>query len=131
MADFITMVCAGRLVRTPVLKNMSTTVFMELTVAVNNNPVKGSASKPQYEPTYIDATLYDKLAERLAVLKLEKGVPIVLVGDYQTKRWIDEKSNAERSKKFLNVRKFFILSPSANPDYTEDFESYSNGGDIL
>jgi single-strand DNA-binding protein len=97
MANLNRVMLIGNLVRDPELRyTPKGTALAEISVAVNR-VYKSEDGTRQEETTFIDCTLWSRLAE-IAGQYLKKGRPVYLDGRLQLDSWEDRQTGQKRSR---------------------------------
>ncbi len=101
MRNFNQVIIEGRLVKDLEIKYTNTDIMVaNLTIAYNRSWTDAEKKKHE-EVDYIEARLWNKLAENCSKY-LGKGQLIRIVGELRQQRWTTE-SNEPRSKLIVNV----------------------------
>jgi single-strand DNA-binding protein len=117
MADFNSVVILGRLARDPELKYVgSGAPVCSFSVATNHRYTKSDGQKAE-SVTFVDVTVWRRLAE-LCSQFLKKGRQVLVTGMLKQDRWIDPKTQQNRSKLKIVARevKFLGPRPDAEPE---------------
>ena len=101
MASLNKVMLIGNLTRDPEVKyTPKGTAVAEIAIAINRN-FTGADGPKKEEVTYIDVTLWERLAE-IAGEYLKKGRPVFIEGRLQLDTWDDKATGQKRSR--LRVR---------------------------
>ena len=101
MASLNKVMLIGNLTRDPEVKyTPKGTAVAEIAIAINRN-FTGADGQKKEEVTYIDVTLWERLAE-IAGEYLKKGRPVFIEGRLQLDTWDDKATGQKRSR--LRVR---------------------------
>lgn len=101
MASLNKVMLIGNLTRDPEVKyTPKGTAVAEIAIAINRN-FTGADGQKKEEVTYIDVTLWERLAE-IAGEYLKKGRPVYIEGRLQLDTWDDKATGQKRSR--LRVR---------------------------
>ncbi len=100
----------GRLTRRPELRTASTgRSYLEVDVAVNRRRRNDAEEWEDGTPTFHTVRAFDRLADNLTTL--DKGHPVIIVGEMITDAWTDKTSGETRTKAK-------ILASAGGPDYS-------------
>lgn len=98
MASFNKVILVGGITRDPQVKfTTGGTAVTELGLAVNRQWFDKQANQKKEEVTYVDITLWGKLAE-IAGEYLHKGKQVLIEGRLQLDTWDDKETGKKRSK---------------------------------
>jgi len=117
MADFNSVVLLGRLTRDPELRYVGNGApVCSFSVATNHRYTKSDGQKAE-SVTFIDVDVWRRLAE-LCSQFLKKGRQVLVTGMLKQDRWVDSKTQQQRSKLKVVARevKFIGARPDADPD---------------
>jgi single-strand DNA-binding protein len=117
MADFNSVVILGRLARDPELKYVGNGApVCSFSVATNHRYTKSDGQKAE-SVTFVDVTVWRRLAE-LCSQFLKKGRQVLVTGMLKQDRWVDAKTQQNRSKLKIVARevKFLGPRPDAEPE---------------
>jgi single-strand DNA-binding protein len=117
MADFNSVVILGRLARDPELKYVGNGApVCTFSVATNHHYTKSDGQKAE-SVTFVDVDVWRRLAE-LCSQFLKKGRQVLVTGMLKQDRWVDAKTQQNRSKLKIIARevKFLGPRPDAEPD---------------
>lgn len=116
MADFNSVVLLGRLARDPELRYAGNgSPVCSFSVATNQNYTNSEGQKVQ-SVTFVDVTVWRRLAEICSQF-LKKGRQVLVTGVLKQDRWVDPKTQQNRSKLKVVARevKFIGPRPDAEP----------------
>ena len=119
MADFNSVVILGRLARDPELKYVGNGApVCTFSVATNHHYTKSDGQKAQ-SVTFVDVDVWRRLAE-LCSQFLKKGRQVLVTGMLKQDRWVDAKTQQNRSKLKIVAREVKFLGP--RPDVEPEQE---------
>lgn len=124
MADFNSVVLLGRLVRDPELRYVGNGApVCSFSVATNHRYTKSDGQKAE-SVTFIEVDVWRRLAE-LCSQFLKKGRQVLVTGVLKQDRWVDSKTQQNRSKLKVVARevKFLGPRPDAEPQEAGDGEA--------
>lgn len=123
MADFNSVVILGRLARDPELKYVANGApVCSFSVATNHRYTKSDGQKAE-SVTFVDVTVWRRLAE-LCSQFLKKGRHVLVTGMLKQDRWVDPKTQQNRSKLKIVAREVKFLGPRPEAEPAAD-----RGGD--
>lgn len=123
MADFNSVVLLGRLSRDPQLRYVGNGApVCSFSVATNHRYTKSDGQKAE-SVTFVDVDVWRRLAE-LCSQFLKKGRMVLVTGMLKQDRWVDPKTQQNRSKLKVIARevKFLGPKPDAGPAGDRDPE---------
>lgn len=119
MASFNRVILVGNLTRDPELKNLpSGTAVCELGMAVNRS-WKDSDGNKKEEVTFVDVTLWGRVAE-VAAEYLGKGRQVLIEGRLQLDQWDDKETGKKRSKLKVIGEQMTMLGGKADGEQRRD-----------
>ena len=116
MADFNSVVLVGRLTRDPELKYVANGApVCSFSIATNHRYTKSDGQKAE-SVTFVEIAVWRRLAEICSQF-LKKGREVLVTGTLKQERWIDQKTQQNRSKLKVIARevKFIGPRPEAEP----------------
>jgi len=129
--DLNTITIAGRLTRDPELKHLSGgRAVCEVSIA-NSRYYKDKSGERKEETVFINATIWDKMAEYVGE-KLRKGRPVIVEGRLKSESWEDKTSGQKRSKIFIIANRITPLDwDNSGASDTTTSEATEGGDDDL
>lgn len=124
MADFNSVVLLGRLTRDPELKYVANGApVCSFSVATNHHYTKSDGQKAQ-SVTFVEVDVWRRLAEICSQF-LKKGRQVLVTGTLKQDRWVDAKTQQQRSKLKVIARevKFIGPKPGDEPDGEDEPET--------
>lgn len=119
--DLNNVVIAGRLTRDPELKYISSgRAVCKVTIA-NSRFYKDKNGERKEDTSFVDATVWDKMAEFVGE-RLKKGRPVIVEGRLKSDSWEDKATGQKRSKLEISAMRITPL------DWDENSRSGSGGG---
>ena len=110
MADFSSVVIVGRLTRDPELKYVGNGApLCTLSVATSRRFTRDDGQKVQMT-TFVDVDVWRRAAEICAQF-LKKGREILITGSLRQDRWVDAKTQQNRSKLKVVAQSVQFLGP--------------------
>ncbi len=110
MADYSSVVIVGRLTRDPELKYVGGGApLCTLSVATSRRFTRGDGQKVQ-TTTFVDVDVWRRAAEICAQF-LKKGREILITGSLRQDRWVDAKTQQNRSKLKIVAQSVQFLGP--------------------
>lgn len=119
--DLNNVVIAGRLTRDPELKYISSgRAVCKVTIA-NSRFYKDKNGERKEDTSFVDATVWDKMAEFVGE-RLKKGRPVIVEGRLKSDSWEDKATGQKRTKIEIAAQR---ISPL---DWDENSRGGSGGG---
>jgi len=110
--DLNKVIVCGRLTRDPELKYTAGGKAWCKAAIANTRYYKGQDGERKEDTTFVDFTVWDKMAEFVGE-RMKKGRPVIIEGRLRSSEWEDKESGQKRKRPFLITgRPFFIRSPT-------------------